>query len=111
MPEAPEADPLQERAVTYLQAFGTDEEAEVAIALADARSLVADHLEDAVKPAPKRIEDRAVLEVAAELFQRKGARNGVIDTGAGDGIQPFRIARDPMKAAYPLLDKYVVGLA
>ena len=57
---------------------------------------------------PAEILDRACLEVGAELFHRKSAKNGIAQFGAVDG-QPVRIARDPMVAAYPLLDRFVKG--
>lgn len=63
---------------------------------------------------PFRVDElalaRAVLEVAADLYYRKASRNGI----AGfDGVeaQPFRLNRDPMAAAYPILRPFlVVGL-
>ena len=63
---------------------------------------------------PFRVDElvvaRAVLEVGADLYYRKASRNGI----AGfDGVeaQPFRLNRDPMAAAYPLLRPFlVIGL-
>ena len=107
MPETP--DPLLARFIEYVQAAGETEEGEAGHALTEARALVSRHL--AGSPAvPEKVEARAVIECAAELFQRKGARNGVMDLGSPD-LSPFRIARDPMKAAYPILAPYVIGLA
>ncbi len=57
---------------------------------------------------PEEVLDRAIEEVGAELFNRKSAKNGIAQFGAVDG-QPVRIARDPMVAAYPLLDRFVGG--
>lgn len=57
---------------------------------------------------PEEILDRAIQEVGAELFNRKSAKNGIAQFGAVDG-QPVRIARDPMVAAYPLLDRFAGG--
>lgn len=57
---------------------------------------------------PQEILDRAYLEVGAELFHRKSAKNGIAQFAATDGA-PVRIARDPMVAAYPLLNRFTGG--
>lgn len=102
-------DQLAERLATYVDAQGENELAEVGYALAEARALVTRHLEGSAPP-PEPVIDRAIIECAAELFQRKGSRNGVMELG-GEDLAPFRIARDPMKAAYAILAPYVVGIA
>lgn len=56
---------------------------------------------------PQSSLDRAVLEVGADLFYRRMARNGIASF-EGDAIQPQRINRDPMTAAYPFLRPYLV---
>lgn len=59
-----------------------------------------------VRPAviPSRILDRAVLEVAAELYHRKNAPNGIKSyADAFDGASAIRVARDALVAARPLL--------
>lgn len=58
---------------------------------------------------PEEIIARAVLEVGADLYYRKASRNGVVAFGGGDmpAPEPFRINRDPMQAAYPLLRQYL----
>lgn len=48
------------------------------------------------------ILDRAYLEVAAELYNRKGTKNGIRFDGS-DGFESVRIVRDPMIAAYSIL--------
>lgn len=106
---AEEADPLTERLASYVSAAGADEMTEVVHALAEARALVDRHLVGSATP-PEAVTDRAVIECGAELFNRKGTRNGVMEIGGAD-LAPFRIARDPMKAAYAILAPYVVGLA
>lgn len=55
---------------------------------------------------PQEILDRATLEVGAELFHRKAAKNGIVQFATPDA-PATRIARDPMVAAYPLLDPFV----
>lgn len=69
--------------------------------------LVTKYVEGPVE-VPQEILDRAFEEVGAELFNRKSAKNGIAQFSAVDG-QPVRIARDPMVAAYPLLDRFVGG--
>lgn len=61
---------------------------------------------------PGSVERRAVLEVAAELFHRRQAPGGITQFATIDGPSPVRMARNPMQAAYPLLDPYLkAGLA
>lgn len=56
---------------------------------------------------PEKVVARAVLEVGADLYYRKASRNGVVTM---EGVEPqmFRLNRDPMAAAYPLLRRYLV---
>lgn len=56
---------------------------------------------------PDEVVARAVLEVGADLYYRKASRNGVVTM---EGVEPqmFRLHRDPMAAAYPLLRRYLV---
>lgn len=56
---------------------------------------------------PESVVARAVLEVGADLYYRKASRNGVATI---EGVEPqmFRLNRDPMAAAYPLLRRYLV---
>lgn len=80
-------------------------EAFAASCWAQAEALVAQHIGDADVPAP--ISDRAALEVAAELFHRRQAPNGISQFATPDGGGAVRVARDPMVAAYPLLAPFV----
>ncbi|WP_084130316.1 hypothetical protein [Demequina sp. NBRC 110055] len=57
---------------------------------------------------PLEVLDRAVLEVGAELFHRKSTKNGIAQF-ADQNANPIRVARDPMVAAYPILNRYVGG--
>lgn len=51
---------------------------------------------------------RAVLEVAAELFHRRQAPGGLTQFAAFDSSAPApRMARDPMVAAYHLLNPFL----
>ncbi|MFB9775383.1 hypothetical protein [Brevibacterium otitidis] len=71
-----------------------------AAALVDAR--VRDY------PVPEAVADRARLEVAADLFYRRTARNGITSFDQADGpASTVRINRDPMAAANPILRPYL----
>lgn len=92
----------------YVNAIGDDEpfakeSAEVA------KTMIDDFIGGASNPfqVPTEVVARAVLEVGADLYYRKASRNGVM-TVAGVEPQMFRLNRDPMAAAYPLLRRYLV---
>lgn len=59
---------------------------------------------------PADILDLARLEVGADLYHRRDARNGVAGFDQADAIQPVRIARDPMRAADDILRPFL-GMA
>ena len=74
---------------------------------ATAETMITDYIGDDVIPA--EIIDRATLMVGSELYHQRNAPNGVAQFASYDG-SPIRVARDPMVAAYPLLNRYkVVG--
>ena len=104
----PVPDPLAERVRGYLTVHSTSDQETADDALAEARALVENWIGDRISAFPKVIVDRAIVEVTAELFYRKSARNGVMEF-AGTDLAPFRIARDPMKAAYPILKQFMPG--
>lgn len=92
----------------YVNAVGDDapfakESAEVA------QQMVEDFIGGVQNPfgVPEEVVARAVLEVGADLYYRKASRNGVVTM---EGVEPqmFRLHRDPMAAAYPLLRRYLV---
>jgi hypothetical protein len=56
---------------------------------------------------PTSIRDRAVLNVGSELYHQRNAPNGLAQFASFE-TAPVRIARDPMTAAYPLLNRWVV---
>lgn len=106
---ADEPDELFERFAKYVDALGTEEEDNASHSLAEGREMVENFIGSYT--VPPATTARAIIEVAAELFHHKLARSGVTDFGGTD-LQPFRIARDPMKAAYPILTQFVpAGLA
>ena len=55
---------------------------------------------------PDAVVARCLLEVGADLYYRKASRNGVVGLEGVDP-QPFRLNRDPMAAAYPLLRQFI----
>lgn len=84
-------------------------EADIAFATecaAQAQQLVTDYVGTVTVPA--EVKARAVLEVGAELYHRRNAKNGVMQLATPDA-PATRVARDPMVAAYPLLNRYVLG--
>lgn len=91
----------------YVNAIGEDATF-AASSQAEAAQLVGDFIgEGNPYKVPESVVARAVLEVGADLFYRKAAKNGIV---AFDGAEPqvFRLNRDPMAAAYPLLRRYLV---
>lgn len=75
-----------------------------------AQQMVTDFIGGADNPfgVPAKVVARAVLEVGADLYYRKASRNGVVSMGGDVDPQIFRLNRDPMAAAYPLLRRYLV---
>lgn len=76
----------------------------VAKCYATASQLVTKHIGKA--EVPDEVQAQATLEVGAELFHRRSAKNGVAQFATGDG-QPVRVARDPMVAARATLAPFV----
>lgn len=74
-----------------------------------AQQMVTDFIGGEANPfgVPEQVVARAALEVGADLYYRKASRNGVMTM---EGVEPqmFRLNRDPMAAAYPLLRRYLV---
>lgn len=75
----------------------------------EAKQLVDDFIGGDTNPfgVPETVVARAVLEVGADLFYRRASKNGTVQLGGAE-TQLFRISRDPMAAAYPLLRRYLV---
>ena len=61
------------------------------------------------------LADRVIRRIgqAAELYHRKNTKNGIAQFAVPDMASPIRIARDPMVAAYPILNRFLMrgGLA
>lgn len=57
---------------------------------------------------PEAVRDLATREVAADIYHRRSARNGVAGFDDSDITPaPVRINRDPMVAARPILRPYL----
>lgn len=72
----------------------------------EAADAVAEVVSKAAKPVPASMQNRAVLEYGKEQFDRRQSRNGIAGLDSMD-FAPMRIARDPMKAALPYLERYL----
>ena len=73
---------------------------------AQAATLISAQVGTATVPAD--ILERATIEVAAELYHRRSAPNGIKNFADGfDGTAAIRVARDAMVAARPLLAPYL----
>lgn len=71
-----------------------------------AATLIRDQVGTATVPA--EILERAQIEVAAELYHRRSAPNGIKNFADGfDGTAAIRVARDALVAARPLLAPYL----
>lgn len=65
-----------------------------------ARAYLAPYIEG--QDVPQAVIDDCTLSVAADLWQARDARNGIVGLTA-DGIEPFRISSDPLRTAWPKL--------
>lgn len=76
----------------------------VAECAAEAADLVAAHVGARASAVPARVMARAVLEVGADLYHRRSARNGIAGFEDTDmAPAPVRINRDPLVPARPIL--------
>lgn len=107
---AADKDPLEERFGAEMQVATEEDRQAARDALAESRALVAHYLGSNANDCPEVVQNRAVIECAGELYQRRAARNGVMIFG-GDDVQTVRVARDPMVAARPMLRPYILGFA
>lgn len=55
---------------------------------------------------PPSVLARAVLEVGADLYHRRTARNGVAGFD-GEQMAPVRVRNDPMAACYAIIRPYM----
>jgi hypothetical protein len=84
---------------------GTDETTFPQECLNSGLALVETYIGEVVT-VPVSLFDQSVLIASSELFHRRSAPNGVAQFASFDG-SPIRVAKDPMNAVYPLLQRYV----
>lgn len=91
--------------------LGTSDTAEAAAMLEVAVALLTDYTAGAWKPIPPKLLDEAVLRVGRALWDgRKVPGNGAqYATAAGEAAPPP--PADPLRPAYPMLQRYVGGFA
>lgn len=56
---------------------------------------------------PEAVLNHAYTVVAAEMFSQREAPNGIAQYADGVTTTPMRVARDPMRGAYPVLARYI----
>lgn len=95
-------DPLLDRLETNVQAVTDTEKAACMDSLATARVMVDRVIASWDAQVPDEPRDQAVIEVASDLYFRRTARNGVMSVTDSE-LQPFRINRDPLASARPIL--------
>lgn len=95
---------LEQRVTRYVQA-GRGRESFVTECTNEAIALVDREIGSA--SVPDSIRDRAVVEVAADLFHRQASRGGVLTFDAGEsGVETVRVGLDPLRAARPMLSRW-----
>lgn len=76
--------------------------------ITEATALVGKHAGDRLPTIPEPVVDRAILEVAADLYHRRATRNGIAgfdDTEISASL--VRINRDPLTPARPILAPWI----
>ena len=85
---------------------GTDETGDfIESCLSAGNAMVGTYIGD-IDTVPNEVHRQAILIASSELFHRRSAPNGVAQFASFDGA-PIRVAKDPMNAVYPLLQRYV----
>ena len=57
---------------------------------------------------PMSVLEGVLLQVGAELFNRRNAPSGIAQFSSLDGT-PMRVAKDPLTSSYALLNRYITG--
>lgn len=105
----PPSDDLAERVSAYVKApTGAVALAFVTSCTNEATELVTVATTATWTEIPQEVLDRAIIEVAADLYHRQSTRLGVSGFADND-LNPVRITRDPMAAARPFLAPYLSG--
>jgi len=93
----------------YVGVTSTSKDALLTDCLEDATALLNKYMGSAV--VPTNIVDRCTLMVAYDLYERRNAPNGIVNTqfqGADGQPATARIARDPLQGVYPILSRWVL---
>ena len=94
----------------YINFMGDEKDTLLQKCLDDALSLLTVYVGSAAVPV--NILDRCTLMVAADLWERRNAPNGIVNQQYqefnGVGQMPARIARNPMAGVYDLLRPWVL---
>ena len=85
---------------------GTDETGDFIESCLDAGHQLVDNYIGDIDTVPSQVHVQGILICSSELFHRRSAPNGVAQFASFDG-SPIRVAKDPMNAVYPLLQRYV----
>lgn len=88
---------------SYVGASVTDEPF-IAEKIAEAQAIITKYVGNT--DVPHSVMESCVTQVAAELFHRRQAPNGIAQFSSLDGT-PQRIANDPMSSVYKILGRYV----
>ena len=95
-------DPLLNDFLALMNVIGDEDEKRADGCLLTARAYLTTNLGDTWDAVPQPIQSDCVLAVAADLFNQKDARNGVMSVDS-DAVEPFRVSSDPLRAAWPKL--------
>lgn len=95
-------DELLSRFMRFVDATDRDHD-DLADALESARAYLTMGVGSRFDALPAPVRNDIVLAVAADLYGQRDARNGVMAVGDADGIQPYRVSTDPLRAAWPKL--------
>jgi len=90
----------------FRQYVGTDETGDFVESCLEAGTALVEQHVGGILTVPADVLKQSILICSSELFHRRSAPNGVAQFASFDGA-PIRVAKDPMNAVYPLLQKYV----
>lgn len=95
-------DPLLDRFKAFVDATDYDTD-NLDASLKSARAYLTSGVGERFDQLPEPIRDDIVINVAADLYGQRDARNGVMAIDSPDGVQPYRVSTDPLRAAWPKL--------
>lgn len=95
-------DSLHADFLAMMNIIGSEDETRADGCLKTARAYLTANLGSTWDTVPQLIQSDCVLAVAADLYNQKDARNGVMSIDS-DTVEPFRVSSDPLRAAWPKL--------